>query len=126
MFDSNLFGALLKQLRQEKELSLRELANKAGLAHTYLRNIENGIKPPPSDALLKKLVNVLCLDSETKTTFYDLAAQCKQIKDDKNIYLPIDVSNHLSKTEEARLVIRKIENLEDSNEFWNKILKQFE
>jgi transcriptional regulator with XRE-family HTH domain len=121
---NNLFGIFLKEKRQQNNMSLRELSIKANISHTYILNIENGNKPPPSDVALKRLEKALNLDKESSNTFFDLAAKCKQINDDKNIYLPADVSDYLARTETAKKVIREVDKLGCSNEIWNEILKQ--
>lgn len=51
----NLFGIFLKEKRQAANLSLRELADTIGVAHTYILSIENGSKAPPGDITLKEL-----------------------------------------------------------------------
>jgi len=46
-----IFGLKLKQLRQDKGLSLSELAKKSSLSTSYLNEIENGKKHPKSDKI---------------------------------------------------------------------------
>lgn len=123
---TNLFGVFLKEKRQEANMSLRELANSVGVAHTYILNIENGSKAPPGDVMLKKIANALHFDAQTAELFYDLAAMCKQNDDGKNLYLPTDVSEYIQKTEYAKLAIRQANKLGYGNEFWIEILKQLE
>ncbi|MGN0530330.1 MAG: helix-turn-helix domain-containing protein [Eubacterium sp.] len=126
MSRTNLFGAFLKEKRQEANMSLRELAHSIGVAHTYILNIENGSKAPPSGVMLKKIANSLHFDTQTAELFYDLAAMCKQDDDSKNLYIPTDISEYLQKTEFAKSAIRKANKLGYGNEFWNKIMKQLE
>jgi len=59
MLKHNLFGVFLKEKRQQKDVSLRELSSKANVAHTYILKIENGSKPPPSDDVLIRLTKGL-------------------------------------------------------------------
>ena len=126
MSKTNLFGAFLKEKRQESNMSLRELAHSIGVAHTYILNIENGSKAPPGDVMLKKIANALHFDAQTAELFYDLAAMCKQNDDGKNLYLPTDVSEYIQKTESAKSAIRRANKLGYGNEFWIEILKQLE
>lgn len=126
MLKHNLFGVFLKEKRQQKNISLRELSDKANVAHTYIAKIENGSKPPPSDDVLLRLVKGLNLDDESSEIFFDLAAKCKRINDDKNFYLPADISEYLLNEDNAKKLIRKASKLGNSNEFWNEILKQLE
>lgn len=126
MLKHNLFGVFLKEKRQQKNMSLRELSNKANITHTYIAKIENGSKPPPSDDVLLRLAKGLSLDNGSAEIFFDLAAKCKRLNDDKNFYLPADVSEYLINIESAKSLIRKASKLGNSNEFWNELLKQFE
>lgn len=126
MLKHNLFGVFLKEKRQQKEISLRELSEKAGISHTYILKIERGNKSPPSDDVLLRLAKGLCLDDESAELFFDLAAKCKKLNDDKNYYLPADISKYLSSEDNAKALIRKANRLGNSNEFWNEILKQIE
>ena len=126
MLKHNLFGAFLKEKRQQKNISLRELSYKANVAHTYIAKIENGSKAPPGDVILKKIANALHFDAQTAELFYDLAAMCKQNDDGKNLYMPTDISEYIQKTESAKSAIRQANKLGYGNEFWIEILKQLE
>lgn len=126
MLKHNLFGVFLKEKRQQKNISLRELSDKANVAHTYIAKIENGSKPPPSDDVMIRLAKGLNLDDESSEIFFDLAAKCKRINDDKNFYLPADISEYLLNEDNAKKLIRKASKLGNTNEFWNELLKQLE
>lgn len=123
MQNNNVFGAFLKEKRIQKNMSLRELAKQSGIAHTYLMNIENGKKPPPSDKILLMLEKALLLDNESKTLFYDIAAQVKEMHNHNNFYLPVDISSYINNADNAKQVIREADRLGYSNEFWNEILQ---
>lgn len=61
----------LRQLREQKELSLEELASKAGISKTYLWELEkdtSGEKKPSADVLLR-------LAKALSTTIGDLLSQ---------------------------------------------------
>lgn len=53
------FGFLLRKLREEKNLSLRDLAKLAGIDHAYIHRLETGDKESPSDDVLAKLIRAL-------------------------------------------------------------------
>ncbi len=126
MLKHNLFGVFLKEKRQQKDVSLRELSSKANVAHTYILKIENGSKPPPSDDVLIRLTKELNLDDESAEIFFDLAAKCKRINDSKNFYIPADISEYLISEEKANTLLREARKLGYSNEFWSELLKQIE
>lgn len=54
-----MIGERIKQLRKVKGLSLSELAEKAGVAKSYLSSIERNIQKNPSVQFLEKISSVL-------------------------------------------------------------------
>jgi len=52
-------GFLLQNLREERRLSLRELAQLADIDHAYIYRLETGAKESPSDEVLSKLIRAL-------------------------------------------------------------------
>jgi len=60
--DEKSFGAKMKQLRQLRKISFETLANKTGLSHRYLRDIEEGKIIPPVSAVIQ-ISKALSIDS---------------------------------------------------------------
>ncbi len=60
-----MIGKRVKQLRTERGLSLTELAEKAGVAKSYLSTIERDIQSNPSIHFLEKISEVLHVPIET-------------------------------------------------------------
>lgn len=58
------FGSRIRDLRKEKDISLRDLADRVGLDFTYLSKIENGKVEPPSEDKIRKMAKVLEADEE--------------------------------------------------------------
>jgi len=54
-----MIGKVLQRLRQEKRLSLSEVAERAGVAKSYLSSIERDIQDNPSIQVLEKICHVL-------------------------------------------------------------------
>ncbi|MFC3041515.1 helix-turn-helix domain-containing protein [Virgibacillus xinjiangensis] len=54
-----MIGDKIKALRQEKKLSLSELAERANVAKSYLSSIERNIQTNPSIQFIEKISNVL-------------------------------------------------------------------
>src|ERR1019366_4735059 len=52
-------GLLLQHLREERGLSLRELAQLAEVDHAYIYRLEAGDKESPSDEILSRLIRAL-------------------------------------------------------------------
>lgn len=60
------FGAVLRRLRQERELTLEQLAERVGVTRGYLSMIENGrVGNPPSGKVLRALEIVLEIEDDT-------------------------------------------------------------
>lgn len=58
MADSAL-GYLLRELRRERGLNLRELGQLADVDHAYIQRLETGTKTSPSDEVLARLTKAL-------------------------------------------------------------------
>ncbi|GLV13111.1 transcriptional regulator [Alicyclobacillus hesperidum] len=54
-----MIGERLKHFRQQKGLTLTELADKANVAKSYLSAIERGLQRNPSIQVIEKLAHVL-------------------------------------------------------------------
>lgn len=52
-------GQKIRQLREEKELSLNGLAEKAGISKAYLSQLENSVSKQPSAEILLKIASAL-------------------------------------------------------------------
>jgi XRE family transcriptional regulator of biofilm formation len=59
-----MIGERIRQLRLDKGLSLSELAVRAGVAKSYLSNVERNIQFNPSIHFLEKIVEVLNISLE--------------------------------------------------------------
>jgi len=53
------FGSLLKKLREERSMSLRDLEAATGVSNGYLSQIESGKVAPPSPKILQRLSTAL-------------------------------------------------------------------
>lgn len=63
--DNRMIGKRVKELRMERGLSLTELAERAGVAKSYLSSIERDIQSNPSIHFLEKICAVLDVPIET-------------------------------------------------------------
>lgn len=74
---SNEFGIFIKEKRNKRSLNVRTLAKLTGKSISYISSIETGQRSAPSDEVLEKLAEVLCLNSRDKARMFDLAAKTK-------------------------------------------------
>ncbi|MDD3925606.1 MAG: helix-turn-helix transcriptional regulator [bacterium] len=58
------FGSYLRELRKQRDLSLRQLAEDAGIDFTYLSKMETNKIPPPSEDAIMRLADALGADSD--------------------------------------------------------------
>ena len=58
------FGSRIRQLRVEKDISLRDFADRIRIDFTYLSKIENGKVEPPSEDKIRKMAKELEVDAE--------------------------------------------------------------
>ncbi len=62
--DSNNLGAFIKDQRRLAELSVRRLAEMAGVSNPYLSQIERGLRRPSAE-ILQQIAKALEISSET-------------------------------------------------------------
>lgn len=60
--DPTELGAYLTEKRKEKGLSIYRLSKLSNVSHSYISQLERGIKEQPSPEILKKLSNALGID----------------------------------------------------------------
>jgi HTH-type transcriptional regulator, competence development regulator len=58
------FGERIRQLRKERKMSQRGLADRVGIDFTYLSKIENNRADPPSDEVIRKMARELEVEEE--------------------------------------------------------------
>ena len=86
MLSKEEFGKYLKSIRDNKEISLREVNKLTGVSYTHLNMIENG-KRNVTPALLRNLANLYnvdYLDLYEKAGYIDLIDDEKKLKPDNN------------------------------------------
>jgi HTH-type transcriptional regulator, competence development regulator len=93
------FGEQLKTWRTEAQLNQRDFGAKVGIDFTYLSKIENGRMPPPSEATICKMAEVLEKDP-------DILLQLAQ-------KVPQDLRPIISNSREAPALLRAIDGWND-------------
>ena len=112
------FNMFIKKIRKNKGYSLQKVGDMAGVSKVYLFDIERGVKPPPSNKILFKLVDALEItDFEERYKFFDLAAKKKN-------GLPADVEEIIKEKKSLIKTIRDSFNKESRIE--KQITRVFE
>ncbi|BCG57453.1 helix-turn-helix domain-containing protein [Paenibacillus sp. URB8-2] len=60
--DAKEFGNYLRALREERDLSINQLALYSGVSNAQISRIENGLRKPPKPETLRKLAQALKID----------------------------------------------------------------
>jgi transcriptional regulator with XRE-family HTH domain len=58
------FGALVRREREAKDIGLREMAKKIGVSPTYLSKVERDEFPPPVEAKVRKIAEIIGRDAD--------------------------------------------------------------
>jgi transcriptional regulator with XRE-family HTH domain len=67
------FGILLQRLREDRRLSLRQLAQLTDIDHAYIYRLETGEKESPSEEVVAALIKVLKADERVAAILRFLA-----------------------------------------------------
>jgi transcriptional regulator with XRE-family HTH domain len=111
------FGEYLKRKREEKQISLRELARRLDLSAPYLSDVENNRRGPLTEERLITLVRELHLTEEEKTEMYDIIGQQKGL-------LPPDLNPYVSDRPYVNAALRTAKNLEADEEDWQMFIDE--
>jgi transcriptional regulator with XRE-family HTH domain len=58
------FGATVRKLREEKNISLRKFAEAVGISPTYVSKVERDEFPPPGEETIRKMARYLGQDED--------------------------------------------------------------
>lgn len=120
------FGGKLKELRNQKRMSLRTLAKELDISPTFLSDIENGRRLPPNSEKnfnsIDKIAEILCLTEDEinelrKCADFDLFEKGVMSK---------DIEQYMKQYPMAQVAMRKaVSNNVDDNK-WEEIMKILE
>lgn len=83
------FGALVRQRRLELNLTMKALATKAKLDHSYISRIERGERPPPAPWVIDQLCTALDFPPARAMRFYWAAGVIPPFFRDPDVEEPI-------------------------------------
>lgn len=114
------FGKLLRSLRNDRDISMRQLAKRSGLDLGYISRIEASVmKPPTKVETLQKISNVLELSEEEYTRLSDLAAI-------ENERLPSDVEFSEEVREFVPILLRTVGDKDLDAEDFRKLARHLQ
>lgn len=110
------FGEYLKRKREEKQISLRELARRLELSAPFVSDVENNRRAPLTEERLATLAGVLNLNEAEKAEMYDLVGQQKGL-------LAPDLNPYVIDRPYVNAALRSARNLDANEEDWQRFVE---
>jgi len=101
------FGQLLKEIRNAKSISQRDLAEKIDVDFSYISKIENDRLPPPSADLIKKISSALEVSDDILWAYSGK--------------LDNELTNMITSSPEAIKFMNQVRNMNLSHDDWKKL-----
>lgn len=111
------FGDFITQKREEKQITLREMAKKLGITPPYLSDVEKDRRNPFDLEKLEILANILILSEEDKTIMLDLAGK------KRNEVAP-DLPEYIMERDYVSAALRTARDLDAGEEEWLEFVKE--
>ncbi|PKL27825.1 MAG: XRE family transcriptional regulator [Spirochaetae bacterium HGW-Spirochaetae-2] len=109
------FGEYLKHKRDEKQISLREVARTLGVSAPFLSDVENNRRGPLTEERLADLAKVLNLNEKEKAEMYDIVGKQKGL-------LAPDLNPYVTDRPYVNAALRTARNLEANEEDWQRFV----
>ena len=111
------FGEYLTQLREAKDVTLRELARKIGVSAPFLSDVEKNRRAPLTAERLEKVAAVLGLSEEEKAEMYDMAGK------QRNTIAP-DLPEYIMEREYVSAALRTARDLDAGEAEWREFIEK--
>jgi transcriptional regulator with XRE-family HTH domain len=105
------FGEYLKHKREQKQISLREVARTLGVSAPFLSDVENNRRGPLTEERLADLAKVLNLNEKEQSEMYDIVGKQKGL-------LAPDLNPYVTERPYVNAALRTARNLEANEEDW--------
>ena len=109
------FGEYLKHKREEKQISLREVARTLGVSAPFLSDVENNRRGPLTEERLADLAKGLNLNEKEQAEMYDLVGKQKGL-------LAPDLNPYVTERPYVNAALRAARNLEANEEDWQRFV----
>lgn len=93
------FSRFLKEKRRQREITVRDMAERSGVSAGYYSDFESGRRNPPDREILDNMITALNLSDEDRLTFYDLAGKARS-------EAPPDLPDYINEHEKVRVALR--------------------
>lgn len=119
MYNEMSFGEFIAKKREEKKITLREMARLLKITPPYLSDIEKERRNPPDRDKLDELANILSLSEDECRYMYDLAGK-------KRNSISVDLPDYIMERDYVRVALRKAMDLEVGEEEWKRFVEELE
>lgn len=113
------FGEFIASKREEKKITLREMARLLKITPPYLSDIEKDRRNPPDKEKLDEISVILSLTEEECSYMYDLAGK------KRNAISP-DLPEYIMERDYVRVALRKAIDLDIGEEEWRRFVQELE
>ena len=111
------FGEFLTAKREERDLTLRELARQMGVSAPFLSDVEKDRTAPLTKDRLDKVAEILHLDIDERTAMFDLVGK------QRNIVAP-DLPDYIMGRDYVAAALRTARDLDAGEEEWMKFVEE--
>lgn len=113
------FGEFIASKREEKKITLREMARLLKITPPYLSDIEKDRRNSPDKDRLDEIAAILFLSEEECSYMYDLAGK-------KRNSISPDLPDYIMERDYVRAALRKAIDLNIGEEEWKRFIEELE
>jgi len=113
------FGEFLQRKREEKEITLRKMAEKLGFSAPFLSDVEKSRRNPPDLAKLEQIADILSMSDEDKVTMFNLAGK-------KRDTVAPDLPDYIKSREYVAAALRTARDLDAGEEEWLRFIRELQ
>lgn len=113
------FGEFIARKREEKKITLREMARLLKITPPYLSDIEKDRRNSPDKEKLDEISAILSLSEDECSYMYDLAGK------KRNAISP-DLPEYIMERDYVRVALRKAIDLNIGEEEWTRFVQELE
>ena len=111
------FGKFLTAKREERDLTLREMARQMGVSAPFLSDVEKDRTAPLTKDRLDKVAEILHLDVDERTAMFDLVGR------QRNTVAP-DLPDYIMGRDYVAAALRTARDLDAGEEEWMKFVEE--
>ena len=111
------FGEFLQRKREEKQITLRKMAELLGFSAPFLSDVEKDRRNPPELAKLEQIADILGLSYEEKETMHNLAGK-------KRDSVAPDLPEYIMNRDYVAAALRTARDLDAGEEEWLRFVEE--